>query len=98
MNIKYLVIEICLYYSISYFVDEFINHLPSEYLFNTYPNGGISRKFYFGDNFQMVYIFCALFIVLMIIKLIVAIFKNIFSRTLFTKYHNKTGRHSKSIF
>lgn len=78
INIKYLLIEICLFYLLIFCVDELINNLLKKYLFEKFPNNVTSLKFYFEDSFQIVYVYFALFTVLMIIRLIVAIFKKHF--------------------
>ena len=67
LKTKYLVIEIILLGSIHYLVDKAVLLLPNEYWF--YPTPTISgRKFYFQEDFIILYSFVILFIVLFLIN------------------------------
>lgn len=67
LKMKYLVIEIILLGSIHYLVDKAVLLLPNEYWFYSTPT--ISRrKFYFQEDFIILYSFVILFIVLFLIN------------------------------
>lgn len=68
LNIRLLILEICLLYITSLLTGYIIDLLPSEYKFDQSIPGILEKRIYVSDVFQWLYTYILLFFILLFIK------------------------------